>query len=52
MLIIIIFKNNTNNFEIELYNLHAEINDTGFPLAYLFLKNNERCEEGIRTMMI
>ncbi len=52
MLIIIIFKDNTNNFRMELYNLHAEMNGTGFSLAYLFLENNRRYEKGICTMII
>ena len=37
---------------MELYNLHAEMNGTGFPLAYLFLENNGKCGEGIRTTII
>ena len=28
------------------------MNGTGFPLTYLFLENNERCEEEIRTAII
>src|SRR5437763_7536745 len=43
---------NTNNFGFELYVLHAEMNGTGFPLAYLFLENNGKCGEGIRTTII
>ncbi len=35
-----------------MYNLHAEMNGTGFPLAYLFLENNGKCGEGIRTAII
>ncbi|GET00471.1 protein rad9 [Rhizophagus clarus] len=38
---------NTNNFGFELYTLEAEINRTGFLLAYLFLENNGRCGDGI-----
>src|SRR5436190_1492208 len=33
----------------ELYNLHAEMNGTGFPLSYLFVENNGQCKGGIRT---
>ncbi len=47
-----IFKDNTNNFEIELYDFYIEMNDIGFPLAYLFLENNGKCREGIRTKII
>ncbi|GBC05165.1 hypothetical protein RclHR1_06070001 [Rhizophagus clarus] len=43
---------NTNNFGFELYTLEAEINRTGFLLAYLFLENNGRCGDGIRTEII
>lgn len=28
------------------------MNGTGFPLAYMFLENNGRCGEGIRTAVI
>jgi len=35
-----------------LYTLEAEMNGTGFPLAYLFLENNGQCGEGIRTTVI
>ncbi len=52
MLIIIIFKNNTNNFRIELYNLHVKMNGIDFFLTYLFLENNKRCEERICIMII
>ena len=41
-----------NNFGFELYTLQAEMNGTGFPLAYMFLENNGRCGEGIRTAVI
>ena len=43
---------NTNNMGFELYVLHAEINGTGFPLSYLFLENNGKCKEGIRTSIL
>ncbi len=39
----------TNNLGLELYVLHAEINDTKFLLSYLFLENDSKCKEGIRT---
>ncbi|GBB99255.1 hypothetical protein RclHR1_03460024 [Rhizophagus clarus] len=32
--------------------MHAEVNGTGFPLAYLFLEHNGKCGDGIRTEMI
>jgi hypothetical protein len=37
---------------MELYCFQAEVNGTGFPLAYLLLENNGRCGEGIRTSVI
>ena len=40
---------NTNNLGFELYVLHAEVNGTEFPLSYLFLENNGKCKEEIRT---
>ncbi|CAG8833027.1 20941_t:CDS:2, partial [Gigaspora margarita] len=40
---------NMNNFGIELYFFQAEVNGTGFPLAYLFLENNGTCGLGTRT---
>ncbi len=43
---------NTNNLGFELYVLHAEVNGTGFPLSYLFLENNGKCKEGIRTSIL
>jgi len=43
---------NTNNMGFELYVLHVEINGTGFPLSYLFLENNGRCKDGIRTNIL
>ena len=43
---------NTNNMGFELYVLHAEVYGTGFPLSYLFLENNGKCKEGIRTGVI
>ncbi|CAB4431449.1 unnamed protein product [Rhizophagus irregularis] len=43
---------NTNNLGFELYVIHAEVNGTGFPLAYLFLENNGKCGDGIRTEII
>ena len=36
----------------ELYVIHAEVNGTGFPLAYLFLENNGKCGDSIRTEII
>ena len=33
----------------ELYDFHAEVHGTGFPLAYLFLENNGNCSGLIRT---
>jgi hypothetical protein len=45
---------NTNNmgFELYMYVLHAEINGTGFPLSYLFLENNGKCKDGVRTAIL
>ena len=43
---------NTNNMGFELYVLHAEVNGTGFPLSYLFLENNGKCKDGVRTGML
>jgi hypothetical protein len=43
---------NTNRFGLELYSFQAEMNGTGFPLAYLFLENNGQCGEGIRTSIV
>src|SRR6266540_2754875 len=40
---------NTNNLKFELYVVHAEIDGTGFPLAYLFMENHGNCSNGIRT---
>ncbi len=40
---------NTNNLKFELYVVHAEIDGTGFPLAYLFMENHGNCGNGIRT---
>ncbi|CAG8489830.1 1527_t:CDS:2, partial [Scutellospora calospora] len=37
---------------MELYCFQAEINSTGFPLAYLLLENNGNCDEGICTAHI
>lgn len=37
---------------MELYCVQAEVNGAGFPLAYLFLENNGKCGEGIRTTVI
>jgi hypothetical protein len=38
--------------KFELYDFHAEVNGTGFPLAYLFLENNGNCSGLIRTDVI
>jgi hypothetical protein len=43
---------NTNNLGFELYVIQAEVDGTGFPLAYLFLENNGKCGDGIRTEII
>ncbi|GBB87713.1 hypothetical protein RclHR1_01420016 [Rhizophagus clarus] len=44
---------NTNNLKFELYVIQAEIDGgMGFPLVYLFLKNNGNCGNGIRTGVI
>ncbi|RIB12830.1 hypothetical protein C2G38_2327609 [Gigaspora rosea] len=43
---------NTNNFGMELYCFQAEVNGTGFPLAYLFLENNRTCGSETRTSVI
>ncbi|CAB4423647.1 unnamed protein product [Rhizophagus irregularis] len=43
---------NTNNMGFELYVLHAEVNGTGFPLSYLFLENNGKCKDGLRTSIL
>jgi len=38
---------NTNNLKFELYIVHAEIDETGFPLAYLFMENHGNYGNGI-----
>lgn len=43
---------NTNNLKFELYVVHAEVDGTGFPLAYLFIENNGNCGNGIWTGII
>ncbi|GES96638.1 ATP-dependent DNA helicase Pif1 [Rhizophagus clarus] len=43
---------NTNNLDFKLYVIHAEVNGAGFPLAYLYLKHNGKCDDGIRTEII
>ena len=43
------FLDNTNNLKFELYIVHAEIDGAGFPLAYLFMKNNGNYSNGIWT---
>ncbi|GET63352.1 hypothetical protein GLOIN_2v1488446 [Rhizophagus irregularis DAOM 181602=DAOM 197198] len=40
-------KDNTNNLKFELYIVHAEVNGIGVPLAYLFIKNNGNCGNGV-----
>jgi hypothetical protein len=47
-----IYLDNANNLKFELYNFHAKVNGIGFPLAYLFLKNNGNCNGLIKTDII
>ncbi|RIA91080.1 hypothetical protein C1645_822564 [Glomus cerebriforme] len=43
---------NTNNLGFELYFIHAEVDETRFSLAYLFLKNNKKYDDSIKTEII
>ncbi|RIB24758.1 hypothetical protein C2G38_2167684 [Gigaspora rosea] len=45
----IVMDYNTNNLRFELFVVHAHVDGSGYPLAYLFLENNGNCNNGIRT---
>ncbi|CAG8533650.1 23354_t:CDS:2, partial [Gigaspora rosea] len=40
---------NTNNLRFELFVVHAHVDGSGYPLAYLFLENNGNYNNGIST---
>ncbi|CAG8848767.1 3981_t:CDS:2, partial [Gigaspora margarita] len=47
-----VYFDNTNNLGFELYVLHAEVNGSGYPIAYLFLESDGKSGNGVRTEMI
>ena len=49
IIIFIFILDNTNNLKFELYVVHAEVDETGFPLAYLFIENDGNCGNEVRT---
>ncbi|CAG8436323.1 3850_t:CDS:2, partial [Scutellospora calospora] len=46
------FKRLNINIWFELYVLHAEVNGSGYPIAYLFVESNSKSGNGIRTEII